>query len=431
MMKPRSLYLAFSFCLIMCLGCDTENDINSNRGFIKYFGTEGDQEGVDIVVGADDEIYLLGNSKIPSQSSQLYLVKCDRFGTVVWQRTFGNNDSARDLELTADGRLLILATSLSTGDRQAKLLIYSREGAPLDSVVYGYDNFDEDATSVTEIADGFIVTGSTTNVTQKANESSDDDVLDVFNFRFSRDLTPVVNFWNETLGPGTVDAGIKVIQVPGGFYFFGYSNKTAPGQSQPNLNFWVFPLNNFGNGNFLTGEEVFAGGLAGEKLGGVTLSPIESGEGFLLSGTVTDNSGRSSIYLAKLRRNLNFSSNSPEQVFQYDPGALDKDLGSAANDSLRSVKSFASNKSGFFILANDYAGGNSDFYLTKISNDGRLEWNSPEGFNFGGIGEDTIGAVAELADGSVLMLGTFNIGDQQGQNKMTLVKVSSDGKFRN
>lgn len=432
-MRGRVWFWLSLIVSLITIACETEDSLDANRGFIRYYGTEGDQEGVDIVVGADQSIYLLGNSTLPAQTSRLYLVKCRPDGAILWQRFFGNSDFARDIEFTSDGRLIVLATSSETGDRQVKLVMFSQDGAPLDSVVYGYAGYDEEASTVTEIADGYIVTGSTTNIIRKANESvpnAPDDVLDAFNFRFSTGLTPITSLWNETLGPGTVDGGVKVLPTNDGFYFFGYSNKRAPGQSVANFNFWVFPLNNFGNGNFVVGEEIFAGGSAAEILTGVSISPVQSGEGFMLSGLVTPQSGGAGIYLAKLRRSLNFSSASPDQVFQYDPGALDKDLGVIAiGGQPAMVKTFASVNEGFFVLTNDYSRGNSDFYLTKITNDGRLAWDNPQGFNFGGVGNDSIGAVAELADGSIVMVGTFNLGDEIGQKKMTLIKVDSEGKF--
>jgi hypothetical protein len=428
-MKSSALIiLTFGLVLFLCWSCETSDNVQPPDYFIKYFGEEGNQEGVDLVVNNDETILMLGNTTItrdPAQQNFL-LIKSDRNGNLIWQKTFGGNfeEDAKDLELTADGRIVILGTTKNaSGKNDVLLIITDLNGVKLDSVVYGYPTSDENPVSVSQTTDGFIVTGSTTNTTQKASVVTNDQ-QDVFNFRFYDDLTPYQSIWNETFGPGTIDVGVKVIQVGTGFYFFGYSNKPRSGQSSSDLNFWIFPMNNFGNGSFEIGEEIFVGGIADERLSSVTISPPESGEGYLLTGTATDGVG-SRIYIAKLTKSLNFLPGQSNQVFQFDPTSLSNGLGTLTNFDTKSSSSILS---GFLILSSDNSFGNENFYLTKVTNTGRPAWTLPEGFNYGGANDDEIGSVSELPNGSILIIGTFSVGDDR-QNKMTLIKVNKDGKF--
>jgi hypothetical protein len=331
--------------------------------------------------------------------------------------------------VTSDGRILLLATSeIAAGDNDILLITVDQNGNELKRVTHGYSNSDEDASTVTQTLDGFIVTGSTTNTSQKANPVNNDE-RDAFNFRFYDDLSSYPNTWNETVGPGTFDAGTKVIQVaPGQFYFFGYTNKKPSNHSVTNFNFWIFTLNDEGNGSFDIGEEIFAGdGLVDEKLSSVVVSPTQSGEGFLLTGIKTDASGASSIYIAKLRKNLNFSPDQVDQVFQFPPQVISTDIEFGQLQDLRTA-SVSSLLSGFLVVSNESSLGNQNFYLTKITNTGGNAWTSPKGFAFGGSSLEQIGSVAELPDGNILMIGTFSVGDDF-QKKMTLIKVNKEGKF--
>jgi hypothetical protein len=414
--------------LFLFWSCDTSNNVSPPDYFIKYFGEGGHQRGVDLIVNPDGTILLFGTTSTTrdEDSRNLLLVKSDARGNLLWQKTFGGStgEEAKDIELTSDGRIVLLGTTKKFGDKDVLLIITDQEGIKLDSVTYHYDK-NEEPNSVSETTDGFIVTGSTTNTNQKANPVAN-DIQDAFNFRFDKDLNEYSNTWNKTLGPGTIDVGVKVIQVGTGFYFFGYSNKSRSGQSTSDLNFWVFPLNNFGNGTFDVGEEIFIGGTSDERLTSVILSPPEAGEGFLLTGmaSTSANPPVTTIYIAKMRKSLNFSTSNGALI--GDPQSLGNDLGPI---SAFSTKSNSSILSGFLVLSNDKSLGNENFYLTKVDNDLNNKWKSPQGFNFGGSSEDTIGGIAELPDGSILMIGTFSVGDDF-QLKMTLIKVNKDGKFQ-
>ena len=73
---------------------------------------------------------------------------------------------------------------------------------------------------------------------------------------------------------------------------------------------------------------------------------------------------------------------------------------------------------------------NQNWLLTKINIDGSASWSLP--IVFGGEGIDTIGAIQELPDGRIVLLGTMTTGKPDvGEFKMTLIKVNQDGKLLN
>src|SRR6185295_18937312 len=118
--------------------CDTSRNIESpvNSYFLKYIGNEGDQTGVDFEVSPDGTFVLLGTTRISSVlPTQLYVVKLDAQGNVLWEKTFGGpyEEEARDIELANDGRIVVLGNSVvSPGNRDILLMTLSPDGTKID-----------------------------------------------------------------------------------------------------------------------------------------------------------------------------------------------------------------------------------------------------------------------------------------------------------
>ncbi len=443
MVSSRLRHLVFFFLAsvgLLC-SCDTAKTIEdpTKNYFIKYYGGDGDQEGVDAVVGKDGFIYLLGNTNTPTSTNgkQLYLVKADADGKLVWEKTFGGkfDEEAKDLEITTDDRLVILANSQKGFvDSDILVMTVSLEGVKIDSVLIGLKTIsgaeaDDNASSVSQTADGFIVSGSTTGVSVKPNQGPE-DVRDALHLRFTSNLTIFNNtVWKNVSGSIGSDGATRVHQVNSGtYYVFGYTNIDVTGNSTIDFNFWVYQLGATGEAN---NSKMYPGApVTNEKLTSVIASPLSSGDGFLLAGTSSNAVGSYDIYITKLRKTLTFNAaldyqinntlsqlNQPQSVTL---GKLDIEKGN--------VSVFSSINSGYLVLANEKSTTTNNFYLTKIEIDGGFAWDNPENLIFGGQRDDFIGAVLELADGKIILIGTMAIGDE-GQKKMALIKLNKEGKF--
>src|SRR6478736_1511627 len=166
-MRKNKIAFVWSISLLFFfLSCDTADNVNAPTSFVKYFGAAGHQEGVDLVVNADGTTLLFGNTTLPGEiHSKLYLAKSDANGNLLWERSaFGGplNNQARDIEVASDGRIILLANSeVSSGDNDVLVIIADQNGNELKRAIHGYANFQEDASTVTQTMDGFIVTGAT------------------------------------------------------------------------------------------------------------------------------------------------------------------------------------------------------------------------------------------------------------------------------
>ena len=426
------------FFLSSMMGCDSASSIEDpNKSyFVKFFGGDGDQTGADLVALPDGTFILFGTTR-PSaagSNSQWYLVKADAKGNRVWEKTFGGttDEEASDIELTTDGRLVAVGNTYKTAtDRDVRIMTLTLDGVPLDSALIPIlDNAgnvtkgDEDAASVTETSDGFIIAGSTTYVSIKpaGDKPGSSDPRDALNIRVKKDLKPYQNSWpiTQTFGTYSDDVSKKIYQVSDGFYLFGFSNSLKSGHTVENYNVWYYKISFNAvslNNNYLGNQS------EDEKPSSVSIAPPQSGGGYILAGITYNQAGAGSFYVSRLRSSLAF--NSSDDQFRKSLSIV---LGSNLNER---TSVFASQQGGFYVLANEKSfNDNQNWILTKVNNDGSTAWNLP--IVFGGEGLDTIGAIQELPDGRLLLIGTMRTGKSDaGEFKLTLIKVNQDGKLLN
>jgi hypothetical protein len=416
--------------LLLVVSCDTASnfDQTNKKYFLKYYGNDGDQEGVDLVVNTDGSFYLLGTSDSKSLGKQVYLVKTGADGNILWEKTFGGkkDEKAKDLLQLSDGRLVFVANTFENGNIDVFVETLTADGNKIDSVIYPLSSKDEDALSITQTTDGFIVAGSTADVSLKLGGAQDKaDVTDAMQLRFNTNLTIYADTWRKTVGYPNADVAVKIEQDDKGkFSLFGYSNKQLPTSSSQDFNYWITQLG-------LTGEpasnELFPGeDRVDELLTSVLKTPLQSGEGFLLAGQSLDpTSAASKLFLVKVRKNISLTSQ--DYLFREKTNI---DL--KTTRSVQYVNICTSQNSGYYVIANDNRLGvdNTNWYVSNFDNNGNPIWQTP--VTFGGENNDTVGAISELPDGSILILGTMEVGGIKiREKKMTLIKVNSSGKFAN
>ncbi len=420
------------FALLMVVSCDTANNFDqaTKKYFLKYYGNDGDQEGVDLVVNADGSFYLLGITDSKSFGKQVYLVKVNADGNTVWEKTFGGkkDEIAKDLLQLSDGRLAFVANTNENGNIDVFVETLTADGIKIDSVIapLSGNKKDENAISITQTTDGFIVAGSTTDISLKPGGAQDNtDVTDAMQLRFNTNLSLYADTWRKTVGYPSADVAVKIEQdAKGKFNLFGYSNKQLPTSNSQDFNYWITQLGSTGEPS---SAELFPGeDKVNELLTSVLKTPLQSGEGFLLAGQSLDPiTSASKLFLVKVRKDLSLSS----QDYLFREKA---NIDLKTPRSVQYVNVCASQNSGYYVIANDNRLGtdNSNWYVSNFDNNGNPIWQTPA--TFGGDNNDTVGAISELPDGSILILGTMEIGGTKiHEKKMTLVKVNSSGKFAN
>ncbi len=408
---------------LLCFTCETERGLEPQVAFIKYYGGEGNQEAVDVHVNSDGTIILLGTTT-NNGSSNIFVVKTDLNGNILQTATFGNGaDVARDLEQAADGNYVILARTHGQDFDSVKLIKITPNLDEIGSVMDGFPGKDAIPNTVTALGssgqNGFIVTG-TTNYTTSSNS-----VQMAMHLRFTENLQIYPNTWETRYGnaqvnvSGIVDIGVRTINLDANrFYVFGYSNVPQGTSTILNFNLWYYGLDSVGTAsgsNFI----------------------VNASEDFVSESSPSSSQAFGSITTAETAgvKELLFS-RYPIYSKTGNGGELKKELGDpintklSINNSLRNLEAVKivakGSGNGYYVVANEIELDNSrNIWVSSIDEAGNVLWSS----NFGAKeNDDRGGAVAELPNGRLIVLGTMRL---ENQDKLALINVNSNGRLTN
>ena len=391
--------------------CDTEDTVEPNFEdyFVKYYGEEGNQQGVDIEVLSDGYL-LVGNTRRTAGQSGIFIVRTDLQGNRISSGTLQKPDAdlvAVDAALDNGGDLIIAAeyrrsyndidfyaARFNLGASNGELTPSSEFTGPQGGVEpAGTTDIPE---SVTVLSSGdIIITGSTNNtIDSKPGGSGPEDLTDILALRLTPDLTlrPETE-WRRIYGQNKADYGHRAIERDNGLLFFSSSFYSNEPLEQQGLNMMVYSTNNIG----VVQDGYKTYGSTSDEIGSDIIATSEGGA--LL---VAEAQGR--ILLTRLS-----ASNS---IVGF-PTAVGK-------SNVEAKSAFEAVNGGYLVIGNWSNLNNQDFYLAKVSIENEVEWER----TFGGLDEDNVPRVIQKADGSVLLVGTILL---ESQEKMCLIKLNPAG----
>jgi len=204
-----------------------KTDANGDTTWTRTYGGSDRDEGQSVQQTGDGGYIIAGyNDPWGTGIMDVYLVKTDAQGGVLWTRTHGPEDDyecAYSVQQTADGGYIVTGSTASsqTGDTDLYLLKTDANGDSLWAHTYGGDQWDE-GYSVQQTADGqYIVAGYT--------ESFGAGSMDFYLLKIDADGDTL---WTRTYGGSGRDEGRSVHQTTdGGYIVAGYSWSFGAGQS--------------------------------------------------------------------------------------------------------------------------------------------------------------------------------------------------------
>jgi len=141
-----------------------KTDSNSNLLWEKNFGGTSDDYGRSVVETSDGGLVVTGYTDSFGNSGQVYLLKTDSSGNLLWEKNFGgtDNDIGYSVVETSDGGFVVTGGTSSFGNGyQVYLLKTDSSGNLLWEKNFGGTDSD-DGYSVVETSDGgLVVTGHT------------------------------------------------------------------------------------------------------------------------------------------------------------------------------------------------------------------------------------------------------------------------------
>jgi len=201
-----------------------KTDVQGNRVWERVFGRAAPDWGYCVQQTSDGGYIVVGDISNPPWDRDVYLVKIDVDGNIVWERTLGGDSDQRgySVQQTSDGGYIVAgrSTTSDNGD-DACLIKTSAEGDMMWETTFGGDEFDT-GRSVQQTSDGgYILVGYTA--------SFGSGQLDVFLVKVDEAGDKL---WEKTFGGAGDDVGYCVRQtLDGGYVIAGGFEITdgAPG----------------------------------------------------------------------------------------------------------------------------------------------------------------------------------------------------------
>jgi hypothetical protein len=211
---PKKILLSI-FIFTLSLGFSQTN-------FHHSYGGGGRDIAYSTCETEDNGIMILGLTTSFGSGKDLYLIKLDHEGNILWSRTYGGKkvDSGIKIKHTSDGNFIIIGntTSFEAKRRDVYLLKIDPNGEEIWSYAYGGE-LNEFGLDVAETPDGgYIIVGETNSF----------DVVDHDIYVEKVDKNGGKQ-WSRTIGGDSLEFASSVIVVEGGYILGGETNSVGAG----------------------------------------------------------------------------------------------------------------------------------------------------------------------------------------------------------
>jgi len=337
-----------------------------------------------------------GTGSYGAGGSDVYLVKTDANGNLIWQKTFGGigNDYGYSVTQISDGGYIITGETRSyatSGDVYGDVYLIKTDanGNMIWQKTFGGTNYDC-GYSVVQVSDGnYIIAGETGSY--GAGEH------DVYLIKTDSNGNMV---WQKTYGGFSVDIGYSIAQTSDGDYIItGEFNDDD-----------VYLIKTDANGNMIW-QKTYGLKTYDRAHGDSGYSVAQTSDGgYIIAGEtrLIDGVHIWDVYLIKTDTNGNL-------IWQKTYGGTGNSIG----------RSVAQTSDGGYVVAGEtssYGAGGIDVYLIKTDSSGNMIWQK----TFGGTDYDWGYSVVQASDGSYIIAGnTRSYGAGRGGD-VWLIKIAGE-----
>ena len=375
------------------IGIEKQQQFNGT--FMKTFGGPDEDCGNFVQQTTDGGYIITGWTRsFGDVNADLWLIKIDSAGNMMWNRTFGGTDTdwGNCIQQTTDGGYILtgFTKSFGAGDYDVWLIKTNNTGNMMWNRTFGGTAGDF-GLCVQQTADnGYIITGYTYSF----------GAGDVNVWLIKTDNTGNM-IWNTTFVGTQVSGGFYVQQTTdGGYIITGITDSSDP----ENGDFWLIKTDCNGN---MEWNKIFGG--SNDDWGRCVQQTSDSG--FIITGlTRSFGNGGSDVWLIK-------TDNAGNMMWNRTYGGIHADDG----DCIRQTS-----EGGYIITGgtSSCSTGSWDVWLIKTDNAGNMMWNR----TFGGTDYDDSGCVQQTTDGGYIITGgtgSFGAGDYD----VWLIKTDEDGNY--
>ena len=394
-MLKSILFIAVLFSFVAC-NLDKLEPAQT-KAFMKFFGDEGNNEGVDLLM-LNDGFLLLGNN-FDGDTTTALLIKTDQNGNRIWSRSF-DNISASALAKSANS-YFIVGDRINTSNLPTRMSLIKVDldgGTQYTSL--GDSSANYHGTGLTFSRTDQVVVCGYINGSSTITDTT-------FIYGYNTSLSPAwsaVRKW-QTDGDQRISSRALLQDDDGNFVYTSM----------------------YGSGNSIQAIKVEEDSplpividILGDDISTADLGDFSSyNNGGALVQTINNNNGKTAIALV---------------IYNAQDQAEDPVIISTAKNLVAGTVLQASDKELVILGSTDDHGDDEnrsdlDFYITKVGFDGTV--SSSTGFTntIGGTGDETGVAIVQAEDKGFVFLGTML--NTNGVKIMVLIKVNINGEMIN
>lgn len=418
--KLLACWMFPALIMVSCSWMESVQPVGEDQFFMKIFGGNRAERGESMLLLEDGGFLLLGTStSFGANAAQLYLVRTNSEGNIVWESTFQANGQAtfaKRLYQTGNGQVLVLADVANAGDFQAFVARVDLSSGNVDGRIISEAGDSEQINAIIDAVDepgAFFAVGSV-----QPNGSP----ITAKNFRLWR-LNSNLTVQNRvTYGFPSEDFAVDITYAPQEGQSTGNSTLMVLGMSRDN------PRDGLGGNDFLMVNFDFNFAVLSQKAYGGRGNDLPrklvrfSGNSYLVYGESDSNvSGNRQLLIGRIPGNLASLGNGRSFI---DSAFVD------VGNSFESGDIVIRPRDGHFVFTGSALVGESrDLAFGILQSNYQLDQ-----LHFFGHGSSAASdegrAVLELPDGKFAIFGTTATGNFGASEKMTLIKINSEGQLR-
>ena len=393
MKKVITLSLVLLLFSFLISGCTRQSTTPSTQNiWQKTYGGGGDDDAWSIQQTKDGGYIVAGSTEsFGAGGYDVYLIKLDENGNMVWEKTYGGSDDDRaySIQQTTDGGYIVAGrtNSFGAGYADVYLIKLDADGKMVWEKTYGGSD-DDGAWSIQQTKDGgYIVAGYTSSFGAGG--------LDVYVIKLDANGNEL---WKKTYGGSDDEIAVIKQTKDGGYIVAGWTKSFGAGS----LDVYIIKLD--ANGNKVW-EKTYGG--SGDDWAN-SIQQTTDGGYIVAGGTYSFGAGSLDVYIIKLDAN--------------GTKLWEKTFGESNDDDAWSIQQ---TKDGGYIVAgytNSFGAGYEDVYVIKLDENGNKVWEK----TYGGSDYDGTYAIQQTKDGGYIVAGyTYSFG--AGYSDIYVIKMDSEG----
>ncbi len=358
--------------------------------FQKIYGTENVDECKSIQITSDGGYILAGSVSVPDNLTDMYLIKANSEGEIIWSRTYGgtNFDNAVYALQTNDGGYIVAGQSVTeqAGDIDILIVKTDASGTMLWSKKYGSIVTDK-AMGIEQTTDGGYI------------------IFGYYAYGLGAYLIKIDEngniTWTKAYGGKEYAIGYAAHQTTDGGYML-------MGRIVDSISDYVFDIMLVKTDS--KGDTLWTSTFGGPGEDDPYSAKQTNDGGYIITGrTYSFGAGSTDVFLTKTDEN---------GIVLWT-----KTYGGPLPDSGEDV--VQTSDGGYIISGHSESFGNgaSDFYLIRVDEIGDTLWTR----TYGGVNGDYAYSIQQTADNGFAVVGTTNSFGEEDNNNIYFVKTNADG----